>query len=249
MQQPVVVQPPRHPRAVGGSAGTRQRSTRIVHQLLRSSIKSGVLKDGENLNEEHLITSLDSTRSSVRTALQMLADEGLVKRQRKMGTIVQGKPVQLRMHDIIATGSTPIEYVRFNEHIIPSAGLIRERMQTDVEHVRMLEFVMSVDSTPIGTLTAFQINPNAPTPMHMVEAARISELFVQEYGVPFGRMDCWVDAVPADDRTARMLKVEPNSILLVRDQVLYDTEGYVHEFGYAHYRADMVSFHSSPDMQ
>ena len=121
MHQPTATATTRHPRSVGGSAGSRQKSTRIVHQLLRSSIKSGVLQTGDMLSEEHLITNLDSTRSSIRTALQMLADEGLVSRQRKMGTVVRSRPVQLRMHDVIATGSsTPIEYERINEHTIES---------------------------------------------------------------------------------------------------------------------------------
>lgn len=238
---------PRHPRSVGGSAGSRQKSTRVVHQLLRSSIKSGVLRTGDLLSEEHLITNLDSTRSSIRTALQMLADEGLVSRQRKMGTVVQSRPVQLRMHDVIATGSTtPIEYERINEHTIPTAGLIRERLKTEQERVRMLEFIMRVDEVPIGTLTAFQVDPGALAPVHLEAAASISEVFEAEYGAPFGKMDCWIDAVPADERTARMLGVPSNSILLVRDQVLTDADGLVHEFGYAHYRADMVSFYSSP---
>lgn len=247
MHQPTIASPHRHPRSVGGSAGTRQKSTRLVHQLLRSSIKSGVLQAGDVLSEENLINNLDSTRSAIRTALQMLASEGLVSRQRKIGTVVQSRPVQLRMHDIIATGSsTPIEYQRINEHTIPTAGLIRERLETDQEHVRMLEFIMRVDNVPIGTLTAFQVNPNALAPVHLEEAASISEIFEAEYDAPFGRMDCWIDAVPADERTARMLDVPTSAILLVRDQVLMDVNGYVHEFGYAHYRADMVSFYSSP---
>ena len=247
MHQPTATATTRHPRSVGGSAGSRQKSTRIVHQLLRSSIKSGVLQTGDMLSAEHLITTLDSTRSSIRTALQMLADEGLVSRQRKMGTVVRSRPVQLRMHDVIATGSsTPIEYERINEHTIPTTGLIRERLETELERVRMLEFIMRVDGTPIGTLTAFQIDPNALAPVHLEAAASISEVFEAEYDAPFGKMDCWIDAVPADERTARMLNVPTNAILLVRDQVLMDAHGYVHEFGYAHYRADMVSFYSSP---
>ncbi|MFZ2173446.1 MAG: GntR family transcriptional regulator [Rhodococcus sp. (in: high G+C Gram-positive bacteria)] len=190
---------------------------------------------------------LDSTRNSIRTALQMLAEEGLVSRQRRMGTVVQGRPVQLQMHDIVATEKgTPIEYVRINEHTITSSGIISERLQTAQEKVRMLEFIMLVRGVPIGTLTAYQINPNALAPVHLLAADSIVKVFEREYGVPFGRMDCWIDAVPADARTAHMLDIAPKSILLVRDQVLSDNEGRVHEFAYAHYRADMVSFRSSP---
>jgi GntR family transcriptional regulator len=236
-----------HPRAVGGSAGSRQRSTRVVHQALRSSIKNGLLKPGDALNEDEIIELLDSTRSSVRTALQMLADEGLVSRRRRSGTIVRGKPIQIMMNDIVTRAhATPIEYLMINDQQIPGTGLIKDRLKTGQDRVRMVEYVLKAGGFAIGTLVAFQISPNALTPVHTVDMAEIADTFQRVFGAEFGRMDCWVDAVPADDRTARLLKIPVGSILLVRDQVLTDIHGTVHEFGYAHYRADLVSFRTAP---
>lgn len=236
----------RHPRSVGGSAGTRQRSARVVHQLLRSSIKSGILREGENLNEEALVTNLDSTRASVRAALQMLAKEGLVSRQRRMGTLVRGDSVQLPFQDIVGgPSSAPLDYRMIGDQTIPAHHLIRTRMPTDADRLRMIEYVISSGDTPIGTLVAFQINPNAHPPIHNPAVDGIARTFEVVYERPFGKMDTWIDAVGADDRTARMLDVTPGSVLLVRDQVLSDVDGNIHEFAYAHYRADMVSFRST----
>ena len=238
---------PRHPRAVGGSAGTRQGSARVVHQLLRSSIKSGVLKPGDPLREEQLIADHHSTRTAVRAALQMLADEGLVSRQRRVGTVVRGKPVQIMMHDVIAAGTrSPIEYRMVNDSLVPCTGLIRERLQTTVEQVRMVEYVLSLGGRPIGTLVAFQVDPAAHSPVHDPDMDDIASTFAAIFGVPFGRMDCWVDAVAADEPTARMLDVHQGAVLLVRDQILVDADGNVQEFACAHYRADLVSFYSAP---
>ena len=237
----------RHPRSVGGSAGTRQRSTRVVHQLLRSSIKSGILTSGETLNEESLVANLDSTRAAVRSALQLLADEGLVSRQRRMGTVVRGKPLQLPVEDIIGSPSTgPLEYRMIGDHVIPAHQLIRTRMPTDNDRLRMIDYVISSSGIAIGTLVAFQINPNAHPPTHNMDIDGIKETFESVYDRPFGRMETCIDAVGADERTARVLDIEPGSILLVRDQILSDVDGNVHEYAYAHYRADMVSFRSAP---
>jgi GntR family transcriptional regulator len=74
---------------------------------------------------------------------------------------------------------------------------------------------------------------------------RIAPIFELQYDKKFGRMDTWIDAVVADVSTARTLEIDPGSILLVRDQILADIDGNIHEFAYAHYRADMVSFRSS----
>jgi GntR family transcriptional regulator len=234
----------RHPRAAGGSAGNRQRSARVVHQLLRSSIKSGVLKVGDLLSEDDLIQHLESTRTSVRAALQMLADEGLVSRRRRTGTVVQAKAIQIQMHDIVTTGrSSAIEYRQINDQQIPATGLIKERLRTDQDRVRMVEYLLKVGEVAIGTLVAFQ-DPNAKSLLHYRDIAEIADTFRSVYGVPFGRMDCWIDAVAADKRTACMLGVPVGGILLVRDQVLSDSNGHIHEFAYAHYRADKVSFRS-----
>lgn len=235
----------RHPRAVGGSARSRQRSARVVHQLLRSSIKSGILPEGEQLNEEALVERLDSTRASVRTALQMLSDEGLVTRRRKVGTVVHSMPVQLPVQDVVGDPEVDqLEYLLQDVQLIPAHSLIKARMPDSGDRIRLLDYLIKRDGTPIGTLVAFQVNPNVILMPHTLAMDHIAPVFEQQYGKKFGRMDTWIDAVVADAATARRLEIDPGSILLVRDQVLADEEGTIHEFAYAHYRADMVSFRS-----
>lgn len=235
----------RHPRSVGGSAGSRHRSARLVHQLIRSSIKTGLLRRGDSLSEDVLVQQLKTTRSSVRFALQLLADEGLVSRQRRIGTFVQGKPIQIPMQDVVdARTSSPLEYRLIGDNTFPAHGLIRSRMPTDRSQLRMIEYVISSEGTPIGTLVAFQIDPNIDMFVHKPAVDDIATTFRAIYGRPFGRMDTWIDAVDADEQTAALLGISPGAGLLVRDQTLADADGVIHEFAYAHYRADMVSFHS-----
>ncbi|MFC8045258.1 GntR family transcriptional regulator [Nocardia sp. NPDC057353] len=235
----------RHPRSVGGSAGARQRSARVVHQLLRSSIKSGILPEGEQLNEDALIERLDSTRASVRSALQMLSDEGLVTRRRRLGTVVHSAPVQLPVQDVVGDPETDqLEYLLLGNQMIPAHHLIKARMPASGDHIRLLDYLIKRDGVPIGTLVAFQVNPNVILMPHTLAMDHIAPVFELQYGRRFGRMETWIDAVVADASTARTLDIEPGSILLVRDQVLADEDGNIHEFAYAHYRADMVSFRS-----
>ncbi|GAA1855103.1 phosphonate metabolism transcriptional regulator PhnF [Pseudonocardia ailaonensis] len=235
----------RHPRSVGGAPGPRHRSARLVHQLIRSSIKSGLLHEGDSLPEDDLVQQLQTTRQSVRFALQLLADEGLVTRRRRIGTLVQGKPVQIPMQDVMdARTSGPLEYRLVGDNTFPAHGLIRSRMPTDRSQLRMIEYVISSGSTRIGTLVAFQIDPNRDMFVHKPAVDDIATTFEMIYGRPFGGMQTWIDAVGADEETAALLGVSPGASLLVRDQVLSDSDGVVHEFAYAHYRADIVSFHS-----
>jgi GntR family transcriptional regulator len=217
----------------------------VVHQLLRSSIKSGILREGDALAEESLVEHLHTTRASVRFALQMLADEGLVTRQRRMGTVVRGKPIQIPVRDIVDVSTTgPLDYRLVSDTTVPAHALIRTRMPTDQDQVRMIEYVISSDGSPIGILVAFQINPKLDMFLQNPEIDDIATTFREIYGRPFGSMETMIDAVSADEATARLLGTTPGAIMLVRDQVLSDDEGTVHEFAYAHYRADRVSFRS-----
>jgi GntR family transcriptional regulator len=119
-------------------------------------------------------------------------------------------------------------------------------MPTENDQLRMIDYVISTAGIPIGTLVAFQINPNAHPPIHTPDIDGIALTFELVYDRPFGRMETWIDAVGADERTARILNIAPGAVLLVRDQVLSDVDGNIHEYAYAHYRADMVSFRSAP---
>jgi GntR family transcriptional regulator len=235
----------RHPRAMGGSANDRHRSARVVHQLVRSAIKVGLLHEGATLSEDALVEHLHTTRASVRLALHLLSEEGLVTRQRRVGTLVRGKPVRIPVTDVTdAAASGPLEYRLIGDDSFPAHGLIRSRLPTDRDQLRKIEYVISSAGTPIGLLVAFQVEPPVDTIVHKSDIDDIATTFEAIYGRPFGRMRTWIDAVGADAPTAALLGVSPGAQLLVRDQVLSDVDGLVHEFAYAHYRADLVSFYA-----
>ena len=181
----------------------------------------------------------------MRFALHLLSEEGLVTRQRRVGTVVRGKPIQIPVADVVdETTSGPLDYRLIGDDSFPAHGLIRSRMPTDREQLRKIEYVISSAGTPVGILVAFQTNPHAKTFVHNPNVDDIATTFEAIYGRPFGRMQTWIDAVEADAPTAELLGISPGAQLLVRDQVLSDVDGLIHEFAYAHYRADMVSFYS-----
>ncbi|WP_415394496.1 GntR family transcriptional regulator (plasmid) [Rhodococcus globerulus] len=233
----------KHPRSVGGSTSTRQRATQVVYQFLRSSIKGGILKTGDSLHEDQLINDLNATRASVREALQSLANEGLVTRRRGRGTLVSSRPVLIKVNDIVTADGYAIEHDIIADTEMPATGLIRHRLATEHDTVRKLEVLIRARSTPVGVLVVFQVDSDAQ-PVQTTNMDSIAITFERVYGVPFGSMECWLDAATADERTAELLEIEPGSLLVVRDQVLTDSSGRVHEFAFAHYRADQVSFHS-----
>ncbi len=118
-------------------------------------------------------------------------------------------------------------------------------MPTDSDRLRMIEYLIRSRGMPIGVLVAFQISADAGIFEHNLHVDDIATTFVSVYVRPFGRMETCIDAVAADRETAGLLGIREGAPLLVRDQVSPTRTGNVHEFAYAHYRADMVSFRSS----
>lgn len=76
----------------------RGRATDATTDALREAILTGFLKPGAWLREDDVAAELRVSRTPVREALRMLADEGLVVKTTHQGTVVSG----LSLDDIIA---------------------------------------------------------------------------------------------------------------------------------------------------
>ena len=66
----------------------RERAVDSVYQALRQAIVSSLMKPGERLNVEELAQKLGVSLTPVRSAIQQLANEGLVEIRPRSGTFV-----------------------------------------------------------------------------------------------------------------------------------------------------------------
>lgn len=62
----------------------------LVYGELRRRLMSGAFLPGERLREEHIATELSVSRTPVRSAIERLAADGLVKREGRRGAVVLG---------------------------------------------------------------------------------------------------------------------------------------------------------------
>src|ERR1022692_2446265 len=68
----------------------KQHSSLRVYGLIKSAIRIGLLGPEEKLLEPDLVRTYAASRGAVREALGQLADEGLVTREPRHGTVVRG---------------------------------------------------------------------------------------------------------------------------------------------------------------
>lgn len=220
--------------------------TRRAYELVRSLIRSGFLINDEKLVEDRLIKTFGIPRASVREALQQLALEGLVSRQRRSGTRVSQQYYQVPIDDILPWRTPAGFMVRItDDRIVPSTPLIRARLGTADEKVGLIEHlfehVTAEGASAIGVRIAYY-RTAFRQPAAWNACPSLAVAFESVFGVALGGIDTVVDAVAADAATAELLDVRLGAPVLMREQVLRGTDGIAYEYTFSHYRADRVSF-------
>lgn len=212
-----------HPRAHGGSARGRQVSSRRVRQLILASIRAGILDIHEQLVEEELMSLFNSSRGSVREALNELRKAGYVVRKPRFGTRVNRLQVGIELTEITAVDDKTISLTVLEQAMVPSFPLIRARLRTEEETVRMVENTFSVDGEVIGLRCAyFSPRYGADPTAFMGVPVAMQPIFQDFFGVERGPAKVTLGVEHCDERTARILGVNPGETLLSRE-ILYTT--------------------------
>lgn len=221
-------------------------SSRRAYELVRSRIRSGWVPEHGGLIENELVQMTGLPRASVRHALTRLADEGLVARQRHVGTHVTGTQYRIPIDDILPSHTPPgFMYRKLADRRIPMVPFIQVAMQSDDAEVgvveQVFEHVTADGAEPVGIRTAYY-----PSHVHQPESwptcPSLEFAFHFVFGAKLGNVETVIDAISADAATATILHIAPGAPLLMREQRLIDVHGVVQEYSFAQYRADRVSF-------
>ena len=234
-------------RRIGSS---RDRAIRQAHDVLRASIRRGLLGRDNPLVEFALIRSLGIGRNSVRQALQSLADEGLVVRRPGVGTLVAREMLRVSADEILAFDADEpdpaarvgvevlaVEPVEIGEVLSTTLGLRSGSM-------KLVEVLVRVDDEPICVLASYV--PRDVDESRFTQAYQsVSVSFEKLLGVPLGRTTTTIEAINADAWVAEALGVAPGTALILREQVLISVDGSAAILNFARYRADRVAFIAS----
>jgi GntR family transcriptional regulator len=199
-------------------------------------IHSGELPENEKLVEDQLVQALGISRTTVREALQQLAEEGLISRQRRAGTKVVSPLVPLSIDDIIPWKATvPFSVTRTDNRLVNSTPLIRQKLGIEDRVVGLVEHCFYVGAEPVGVRTAYY-PPEYEQPQGWQRCPSLAEAFEYVYKVQLGDVRSIISVVPCGPSTASILDVRTGSPVLLLEQVLPDASGKVYEYTFSHYR-------------
>ncbi|MBR0671636.1 GntR family transcriptional regulator [Neoroseomonas soli] len=233
------------------SAAIEPNKARRLYLLLRDQIASGRLADGARLpGEPALAVEHGISRVTARRAIDLLANEGLVRRRPGSGTYVRGqagpRPMVADFADLLSGliqmgRSTDVrllafEYARVAPGIAEALGLTpEERVQRSVR-VRLL------DGAPFSYLTTHVPERIGLTYTEGELAATPLLELMERSGLSAERATQEISASLAGPEVADALQLDVGSPLISMTRVVYDASGRGIEHLHALYRPDRYSF-------
>lgn len=218
------------PHATGSTR--RVGATARLCEALRSRIESGEWKPGERVpSEPALASELNASRGSLRGALAVLENEGLVVRRHGSGTFVRERPVLLTsLHlntsadeMISSTGRTASTQNLSWRKIVASPEIVeRLRLAGDAE-VWELYRVRAADGVPVTVSFDYlplDVLPDQPALL----GPSLYSFLASVCGVEISTGVADLSPVVASDEIAEALKVDVGALCLLIRQVDYDAE-------------------------
>lgn len=223
-----------------------------VKLALQDQIRRGAWKPGDRVpGDIELCARLGVSRTTVRQALAELARDAWIVRQQGRGTFVAPPKLTERaferlsgfFEDMTALGHSPVSRVLRQEvrpASEPAAGRLKLKPGTPVVEIERLRFV---EDEPVVLTTTYLPRDLAPG----LESADLTRRSLYEYletecGLSLARGQRTIEAVAADARQARLLRVHKGAPLVLLHSVSYLADGRPIEYYLALHRGDRSRF-------
>jgi DNA-binding GntR family transcriptional regulator len=241
-------------RAQGGSRlrarELLQNSPRRAHALLRAAIRRGLIPASQSVEEHSLMLSMRMNRTSIRAALQQLNDEGLVSRKQRLGTSIVGGISRVPLLEFLpvegwqsargeedAGWGEPM-HVDHREWLeIEAEDYVAECLELEDRRVMMQEDVLRREGEPLAILVGYYPIRRSGDADELDSDIRIDLL----RSLSSASFEATVEAINCDERSAKILGVNPGAAMLVRETIVREPDGTPLLLAFGHYRGDRVA--------
>jgi GntR family transcriptional regulator len=222
-----------------------------LYQILRGEIRDGSRQPEDRLPPENdLADQYDLSRSTVRQAMDMLANEGLIQRRRGHGTIVAQPTIEQNLTRIISfwedmhqRGLAPGTKVLESE-LIPAPEDVAEKLEiAPGEELARLVRLRLADGEPMSVEHSYLVHKFCPGVLKTNYAHHsLRGMLSEKYSINLVYARQTIKAVPASRSIASELSMKPKDALLYMERVTYSDLDVPIEFLQIHHRGDRYTF-------
>ncbi|MFV8043469.1 GntR family transcriptional regulator [Streptococcus pluranimalium] len=221
-----------------------------IHDSIKKSIDEGHWKIGQRLpSERDLADHFAVSRMTLRQAVSLLVDEGILERKVGSGTFVASSRVQEKMR-----GTTSFTEIIKSQGKIPSTKLISyERSHPNEQEVRHLnvkphsyiirmERIRYADKVPV----LFEVTSVPERLVKDFDQTEITEHFFQtltNHGYEIGKSQQTISATIPDSQVAAYLEMPASAAILALTQVSFLTDGRPFEYVRSQYVGERFEFY------
>lgn len=225
-----------------------------IQQTLRQLIDSGKIGPGAPVpSERELSGQYGVSRMTARQALRALGQDGLVYRERGLGTFVAKRKVDMHTRNLVGftedmrqRGLKPSSKVIFIKREAASPNIADELELKTGDEVFHLERLRLADDTPMAYESNFISAALCPElDRYNLESDSLYRILEEDYGIGMQRADEVLEAASASRCEADYLSIKPNAPVLVVHRVVYSETNKPIESVKTIYRADRyrATFH------
>ncbi|HEX4226501.1 MAG TPA: GntR family transcriptional regulator [Pseudonocardiaceae bacterium] len=231
----------------GPARRTRADRARQVADVLRQQVVHGAFPKAV-LPEERLLTAeFGVSRNTVREALDVLREEGLIDRLPGVGTVVRNEKYTHGIQALRGLNETLCEHGEVSNEV-RAAGLVRPpatvagRLRVpEGETVVYVERLRSLGGLPLSLdLTYLVRDIGEPLLAADLAGTDIFTLIERVSGQGLGTAQLQLEAVNADAHSAALLAVPKGAALLVSERLTHLDDGRPIDLEYIRFRGDRL---------
>ncbi|MGT2928834.1 GntR family transcriptional regulator [Streptococcus dentasini] len=221
-----------------------------IHDAIKNEIDRGVWKIGSRLpSERDLSDQFEVSRMTLRQAITLLVDEGILERRVGSGTYVASQRVQEKMRGttsfteiIKSQGKDPSSKLISYERTYPNEQEIRHLSVRPKSYIIRMERVRYADNLPV----AYEVTSIPERLIRHFKQEEVTNHFFQtltDHGYIIGKSQQIISADVANGDKADALEVKQGHALLTRRQTSYLDDGTPFEFVRSQYVAGRFEFY------
>ena len=219
-----------------------------VADVLRRQVLHGLVGDGLLPSETSLADEFGVSRNTVREALDLLREEGLVERVPGVGTVVAGSKYLHGIDHLRGLAETLKGHgqvrneVRISE-VLPAPTTVARRLElAPGEQVVYLERRRFVDDVPLSLDLTYVVQDLGLQLLEENLSGRdVFVLLEQIAGVPLGEAELTLEAIAADSHSAAILDVPSGAPLLMLERLTRLDDGRPVDLEFIRFRGDRIT--------